>query len=337
MRIRIVTPAPAGSRLGNRVTASRWAGVFRRLGHRVVVETTYAGAPCDLLVALHARRSARSVALSRRLAPDRPIVVALTGTDLYGDLARSASARRSLRAADRIVVLQPLARTRVPRALRGRTRVIFQSCRPIRRRPRRPDRFEVLVLAHLRPVKDPLRAARAARLLPASSLVRVVLAGAALDAATARRAEAEAAANRRFAWVGDLPRARALARLGRASLFVAASRLEGGSSAVSEAVTCGVPVLASRVDGNVGLLGAAHPGLFPFGDSRALARLLARAETDPRFLARLVRAGRRRRARFAPARERVAWRALLAELSRGRGTTTRGASRGARRARRSSS
>ncbi len=351
MRVRIVTPAPPGSHVGNRVTALRWAGILRGLGHRVVVETTYEGAACDVLVALHARRSARSVALSRRLAPDRPIVLALTGTDLYRDLERSASARRSLFTADRIVVLQRLARTLLPRALRPKTRVIVQSCRPVARRPRRARDFSALVLAHLRPVKDPLRAALAARLLPASSHVRVVLAGAALSAATARRARAEAARNARFTWVGDLPRARALSRLARCDVLVTSSRLEGGASVVSEAVASGVPVLASRVDGNVGLLGAGHPGLFPFGDTRALARLLGRAEGDPRFLAALARAGRLRRPLFSPARERAAWRALLAELpsTRPRGArgarvraaspaaTTRGASRGARRARHSSS
>jgi len=228
--------------------------------------------------------------------------------------------------------------------------VILQSCRPIPRRPGGTRDFDVLVLAHLRPVKDPLRAAIAVRRLPASSRVRVVLAGGALSAATARRARTEMARNPRFTWVGDLPRPRALERLARADLLVVSSRLEGGASVISEAVTCGVPVLASRVDGNVGLLGAGHPGLFPVGDTRALARRLVRAEGDPRFLAALGRAGRERRPRFAPAREIAAWRALLAGLARpgGRGArgarvrgssppTTPDASRGARRARRSSS
>ena len=57
MRIGLITPAPAGTRYGNRITALRWARVLRSLGHRVCVAQTYDGAPYDLLIALHARRS----------------------------------------------------------------------------------------------------------------------------------------------------------------------------------------------------------------------------------------------------------------------------------------
>ena len=92
------------------------------------------------------------------------------------------------------------------------------------------------------------------------------------------------------------------------------SRLEGGANAIGEAATLGVPILASRVPGNVGLLGARHPGLFAFGDARALRRLLLRAESDAIFCARLASASRRIAPRFRPARETAAWRALLHEL-----------------------
>jgi glycosyltransferase involved in cell wall biosynthesis len=95
---------------------------------------------------------------------------------------------------------------------------------------------------------------------------------------------------------------------------VLSSRLEGGANALGEAAALGVPILASRVPGNVGLLGARHPGLFAFGDARALRRLLLRAESDPIFYARLARASRRLAPRFRPAREAAAWRALLREL-----------------------
>ena len=93
-----------------------------------------------------------------------------------------------------------------------------------------------------------------------------------------------------------------------------ASRLEGGANALGEAAVLGVPILASRVPGNVGLLGARHPGLFAFGDTRALRRLLLRAESDASFRARLARASRRIAPLFRPARETAAWRALLREL-----------------------
>jgi len=89
---------------------------------------------------------------------------------------------------------------------------------------------------------------------------------------------------------------------------------EGGANVVSEAVVAGVPVLASRMDGNVGLLGGDYPGYFPVGNTAALARLLGRLEREPRFVKRLRQALARRAALFRPSREIAAWRRLLAEL-----------------------
>src|SRR5438270_9091003 len=96
MKIFMACPAPPHSRKGNRVTAVRWARFLKELGHRPTIGQEYEGAPCDLLVALHARRSYPAVAAFRRLHPHQPLVVALTGTDLYRDLRTSRRARRSL-------------------------------------------------------------------------------------------------------------------------------------------------------------------------------------------------------------------------------------------------
>ena len=102
MRVLIVTPAPRGDRAGNRITALRWAGLLRSLGHRVRIAQHYVDQRCDLMIALHARKSADSIA--RFVGPR---IVALTGTDIYGEM--DPAARRSLELADRIVALQPLA------------------------------------------------------------------------------------------------------------------------------------------------------------------------------------------------------------------------------------
>lgn len=170
MTIGLITPAPARSRRGNRWTALRWARLLRELGHGVVIEEEYRGRRCDALVALHARRSFRSIERFRREHPDAPLIVALTGTDLYGDIHADPQARQSLEMASRLIVLQPLGIEELPARLRGRACVIMQSAE----RPRgvispRQDGFEVCVNGHLRPVKDPFRAAKAARLLPGSS------------------------------------------------------------------------------------------------------------------------------------------------------------------------
>jgi glycosyltransferase involved in cell wall biosynthesis len=97
--------------------------------------------------------------------------------------------------------------------------------------------------------------------------------------------------------------------------MVLSSLSEGGANVISEAVVGGVPILASRIDGNVGLLGGDYPGYFPVGDTKALARLLQRIETDPRFVARLRRAIGRRAPLFRLTREVATWRRLLVEVS----------------------
>lgn len=325
MRICLVTPAPPGSRKGNRITALRWAGILRELGHQVQVRQRYEGAACDLLVALHARRSAASVARYRGRFPAGPMVVALTGTDLYADLRTSAPACDSVRLADRLVVLQPAGIAELPEGERGKARVIYQSVSDDLRALRgtgsgRPGtEFRVCVLGHLRPVKDPFRAALAARRLPASSRVRIAHVGGALSPAMAERACREEARNPRYRWVGERPRREALRVLAGSQLLALTSKMEGGANAISEAVVLGVPVVASRISGSVGLLGEEYPGYFEVGDTAGLAALLRRAEEDAVFYEEL-RAGCERLAPlFSPERERRAWRELLAELERAAG------------------
>jgi len=165
-----------------------------------------------------------------------------------------------------------------------------------------------------RAIKDPLRAAEAARLLPADSRIRIEQVGHAYTPQWADRARAEEKANPRYRWRDDVPAASVRKLLARSAAMVISSVSEGGANVVSEAAVAGVPVLASRMDGNVGLLGSDYPGYFPVGATRALARLLERLEREPAFAKRLAKAIARRAPLFRPAREVAAWRRLLGEL-----------------------
>jgi len=305
-RIAIVTPAGAGTRNGNRHTALRWASHLRRAGHRVAVSVDWDGAPCDLLLALHARRSHASVVRYRRAHPAGPLAVALTGTDLYRDLPGSREARRSLDAADRLLVLQEKAPHRLPASLRRKTRVVYQSADPRARRAPPANVLRAAVLGHLRQEKDPFRAAAALERLPREAPIEVIHVGAALSPAMAREARRRMGREPRYRWLGGLPHARALGWLARSHVLVVSSRMEGGANVIAEAARLGVPVLASRVEGNVGMLGRGYPGYFALGDERALARLLLRAREDRSFYRRLQRALAARRARFSPSAERAA-------------------------------
>jgi putative glycosyltransferase (TIGR04348 family) len=317
VRVVLVCPFPSGSRLGNRITARRWCTILASLGHRVRVTTGIPRTGYDVLVALHALRTADAVLWSRAEHPARPIVVALTGTDLYRDIRARAQARRSLALADRIVVLHDLAPAAIPRDVRSKVRVIRQSAEPVRPRPaRNRTTFDVAVVAHLRREKDPLRAALAARLLSAKSRVRVLHAGRALTDEWGRRAEREQASNARYEWRGELSPARSRRLIAASRLFALTSSSEGGANVLGEAIVSGTPVVASRIPAAVSALGGGYRGFFPVGDTAALARLIARVEDDPRFLALLTQQTLARRPLFEPRAERASWRSLLAELAR---------------------
>src|SRR5262249_48391950 len=108
LRLSIVTPYLAAANNGNWRTAARWAHLLS--SHcRVIVQSVeaFSFARAAVLIALHARRSRAAIAAWRAERGSAPLVVALTGTDLYRDVAAGdAAALASLRDADRLIVLQ---------------------------------------------------------------------------------------------------------------------------------------------------------------------------------------------------------------------------------------
>ena len=309
-RIVIVTPAPPGSRVGNRHTAARWARMLRSGGHRVQIATEWAGGRCDLLVALHADRSHASVRRWRDAHPEGPLIVVLTGTDLYRDLPRgSRKARESLDLADRIIVLQPEAKRTLPEKWRWKTSVVYQSSGTKLRHdpPARP--FRIAVVGHLRKVKDPFRAVMALRHLEGD--YEVVQVGGALDAELVPVAKEWMKREPRYRWTGDLPHAEAMRWIARSHVLVVSSVMEGGANVICEAARIGTPIIASRVPGNVGMLGAGYPGYYRMQDARALARLIARARGDSLYRA-LKKKLLSRRGLFSAAAERRSLRRAVA-------------------------
>jgi putative glycosyltransferase (TIGR04348 family) len=316
MKIILITPAAKQSRAGNRTTAVRWALILRELGHRVLVETTYTHEDADLMVALHAWRSAASVAQFRKLHPGRPLVVALTGTDIYRfQQSHPEETRASMAVADALVCLHDLVGAAIPATLAAKLHVIHQSAHPLPR-PRRPGtrHFDVLVAGHLREEKDSLRAAYAARYLPENSRIRVVHLGQAHSEDWAVAAREEMARNPHYRWRGEVPGWAVRRAFGRASLMVLSSVMEGGANVISEAAVAGLPVIASEIHGTVGLLGPDYPGYYPVKDTAALTACLLRAEREPGYLRALERSVRARAALFTPERERAGWVRVLKSL-----------------------
>ncbi|HZV92216.1 MAG TPA: selenoneine biosynthesis selenosugar synthase SenB [Caldimonas sp.] len=309
----IVTPALADAGNGNWRTARRWAGMLAS-DFRVELSASWQGGDARLLIALHARRSADSIRRWAEQMPHRPLVVVLTGTDVYRDIHRDESARRSLQLADRLVVLQERALDELAPEFRDKAIVCHQST-PERSALAKTNRhLRALMVGHLREEKDPQTYFDAAALLGRRDDIRLDHVGSALDESWAAKARAARAAWPRYRWLGPLDHAATLARIRRAHVLVHPSRMEGGAHVVMEAVRCGTPVLASRIPGNVGLLGEDYPGYFAVGDATALAAGLERCRDDEAFLPELARHCAARSPLFDPLVEKATLQAMVSSL-----------------------
>jgi len=307
-----VTPGTRDANNGNWRTAARWARMLRDR-YRVIVQTAWDGERADAMVALHARRSASSIAAFASMTRG-PIGVVLTGTDLYRDLGKIADTARSLDVARRIVVLQEDALRLLMPAWRRKAEVIFQSAPRIAKR-RATSRFlRCVVVGHLREEKDPLTVIGAIERLDPDVAIRVRHIGAPLDEDLGRAARAFAKRDSRYVYSGALSHGLTRAAIASADLLIHPSIMEGGANVIVEAVTSGTPVVASRISGNVGMLGAKYPGYFETGNPEALALLLRRCATDRKLLKQLRQACDHRAPLFRPTAESRAVHRFVAGL-----------------------
>jgi putative glycosyltransferase (TIGR04348 family) len=312
-RVCIVSPALADANNGNWHTASRWQKFLAPVAE-VQIVLVWDGLPADALIALHARRSADSITRFAAAHPRAPLALVMTGTDLYRDIRTEPSAQHALQCASHVVVLQDEGLRALPPAAHAKARVIVQSATKLVARAAATSAFEFVAVGHLREEKDPATLMAAVRLLPSGAALRITHIGAALDPALGALAQQTMQACAHYRWLGALPRASARRHIAQANALVHMSRMEGGANVVIEALRSGVPVLASHIDGNVGLLGADYVGYFPAGDAPALARLMQRAASDGLFLASLRAQCALREPRFTPSTERAAVRGLLTDM-----------------------
>ena len=269
----------------------------------------------DLVIALHARRSGKAVTALKRRQPAVPVVLVLTGTDLYRDIRNNALARKAMSAADALVVLQPAALQELDRRMRDKTHVIYQSAPSLKPVPLdtrlRKRSFEVCMIGHLRQEKDPATFMKAATRLQVEGIRMTHIGGATLDPALARLAIATQQTCAAYRWLGNMPHTATRQLLKRSHLMVISSKMEGGANVIIEAVTSDVPVLASDIPGNRGMLGDDYAGYFAQGDPDGLARLIERCACDRRFYERLLRQCRRRVPLFSPDREQTSLLCLM--------------------------
>ncbi len=295
---------------GNWHTAQRWArflsGYCDIALQRQWPAPPGSVAPADApqaLIALHARRSADSIRAWAEAWPGKPLIVVLTGTDLYRDIDTDASAQQSLALATHLVVLQQAGLAALPERWRAKAQVIYQSAPALKPATKSQRNFRALMVGHLRDEKDPLTFMKAAALDFAPHIYFDQI-GEALAPRFAEAARMTAQRAPRFRWLGGLPRAATRQHMKRAHLLVNCSQMEGGAQVILEAIQAGTPVLASRISGNLGMLGVDYGGYFALGDAAGLAALVRRCAAEPDFLALLQRQCRQRAALFDPAKEK---------------------------------
>jgi putative glycosyltransferase (TIGR04348 family) len=298
------------------MTALRWQEFLKELGYSVRVTESWSGGDAFLLIALHAYRSHQSIVAFKKQYPGRPIVLILTGTDLYRDIENHSEVIQSMEMADQLVVLQSSAIHSVPAHLRHKVQVIYQSVEIDVAGSVTKDDFLVSVIGHLREEKDPFCTLRSLPLLPADSKITVKHLGQAMNSQMKGQATNFNAITDRYQWLGEVSHVDALKILSQSHLMVISSRMEGGAHVVSEAIALGIPVIASDIPGNRGLLGEDYPGYYPVADENALATLLYRAEKVPTFYASLQKCIDLRRELITPAREKQSIDELVSGISK---------------------
>ena len=315
IQISIVTHTTSDSLAGNRVTTNRWAKIFRNLGHQVSINKS--ADKSDVLIAIHAERSARKFLQFQKTCPSRPTILLLAGTDIYAPTGFSNLANDVLKNADHLVTLETNALQRLNAKLRRKATTIMQSAIPPNTKPKPLQScFEISLCGHLRAVKQPFMATEAVVALPSSTKVKINHYGNALNKSMHRAAMRWTRNCKRYRWAGPKPHWQTRRLVARSRLSINTSLIESCANSIVESIVAGTPVLASDIEGNTGLLGKNYPGLFAADSVEQLTDLICRAECDRDFLKLLKNRCNKIAKKLTPRVERTAWQRLLSKIQK---------------------
>lgn len=314
MRVALLTPSSPPAVRGNAITVRRIASGLAARGLAVsvlgldrlapgAVADKVRGFRPDIVHAFHAT-AAGPLALECARELGLPAVVTLTGTDVNHDLVdaeRGRIVRRVLEAVEAVVVFHAVIRDRACRALpavASRIHVIGQAVElsggagDLRGRLGvGPADFLVAQIAGVRRVKNiPAALALLTALHERHPHVRYVLAGPVLEPEEGARVAAMLRTRPWAVFLGEVPHAEISLLLRGADAAVNSSLSEGGmSNAVLEAMSQGIAVLASDIEGNRSVVTDGEDGLLYASQGEFLEkaeRLLADAALRRRLGAR---------------------------------------------------
>lgn len=313
--ISLVRPFSTVKHIGTQHTAGRWANILRQLGHKVHEQMHWSVEPSDMLIAIHARKSASAIRAFRETYPNKPLIIIMAGTDLYQDLPDDKEAQESLQLADRLIVLQSEGMKALPEIYHPKTRIIYQSAFPLPAFQSKNYLFNIMIVGHLCQEKDPFCLPQALSFLSDKTEIRIFHYGRALSKEMAVQAKKWQKEDSRYQWLGYKNPAFVRQRMRYADLLVHSSLLEGGANAICEAIQTDLPIIASQVPGNIGMLGADYPGFYPVQNPQALAEKIRKAMDDKVFYQALAQKLKARQFLCAPAREKATIDNLLKEFS----------------------
>ena len=314
----VYTPFPADSQQGNSVSARRIAGLLNKAGlpAQVIDAIPDASTPTPrALIALHACKAATALAEFGQMFPGVPRHLLLPGSDLYRCLPDDdPRPLPTMELADTLIVAQEASLADIPASVRAKARFVPKSLDVDTPdwNPSPDPGLRVLINAHLRAQKDPFLALRALEQIPDTELQITHIGGSAEDGYDQQAADF-ARTEPRFRTLGQVPRTEAIQLAADSHILLNTSLMEGGANSISEALHIGLPVLATAIPGNIGMLGQNHPGLFSVGDADSLAELLERAATDKAFLEQLSRHSTERSRIFTPEAETAGWLEVLGD------------------------
>lgn len=315
MKVLVTTPYEKNSLQGNTVTAKRVVSILQESGiESAVLSNDDEVGRADVLIALHARKSAHFIDEFLAVNPAGKVIVYLTGTDLYSDIPSCCEiCEKSMELADALVVSQEASLSSVPERYCAKSVVVHKSIEipELASKATEPDLFTVI--GHLRAVKQPFMAVESLQLLEGS--VRLVLLGKEVDLGSDEISRKWQAKDPRFQWLGGVPYAETLQWMQRSVATINTSLAEGGANSVGESIVLGVPVLASRVEGNVGMLGDDYAGYFSADSEQELADLMHRVIHDSDFLEKLRQQVRVRSEKFLRENEKQDWMNVIQKIS----------------------
>ena len=314
-RVVIVSPALASANNGNWQTAKRYANMLSTTCMVRIVNQWDGAQTDDVLIALHARRSYSSIAAWYAQQGSEGLCVVLTGTDLYRDIKQDPQAQKSLAWAKSLIVLQPAGLAELPTKFQDKTQVLFQSTSTRQTLLKTNRHVRAVMVGHLRSEKSPQTFFEVAALLAKRSDIDLRHIGGEQDQALAQQAHDTAAQYPNYQFLGEHRHEQTRRYIQRSHVLVHPSVMEGGAHVIMEAICSGVPVLASRIAGNIGMLGEDYAGFFEIGNSCELARLLIRFREDSSFAAQLQMQCAQRAYLFEAARERSGLITIVQDLT----------------------